>query len=284
MRVQKVLLVFRKDWLEIRRNWQVLMPILIVPLLFTVAIPAVVIMIPEFVNVPTSSIAFLQLMVESLPGHVQNQLFGMTEDQVMIYVMLLYFFAPFFLIIPVMASSVIASDSFAGEKERKTIEALLATPITDSELFMGKILVSFIPSMMVTGASFILYSATVNLLTLNKFGSLLLPNPEWIMLILGLAPTIALAGIGLTIMISARVKGFKEAQQISAVLVVPILAMLFAQVSGAMIDRCLVRAYFLSASSTSRLKASRPVRSIEDGLNKLSFDSLKRQILGVCVG
>ena len=229
------MLVFRKDWLEIRRNWQVLMPILIVPLLFTVAIPAVVIMIPGFVNVPTSSTAFLQLMVENLPGNIQNQLLGMTEDQVMTYVMLLYFFAPFFLIIPVMASSVIASDSFAGEKERKTVEALLATPITDSELFMGKTLVSFIPSMMVTGASFILYMTTVDLLTYSKFGRLLLPNPEWIVLILGLAPTIALAGIGLTVMISARVKGFKEAQQISAVLVVPILAMLFAQASGAMI-------------------------------------------------
>ena len=49
----------------------------------------------------------------------------MTEIQVMIYIMALYFFAPFFLIIPQMASSVIVSDSFAGEKERKTIEAPL---------------------------------------------------------------------------------------------------------------------------------------------------------------
>jgi ABC-type Na+ efflux pump permease subunit len=114
-----VLLVFRKDWREIRRNWQVMTPILIVPLLFTVAIPAAVILLPGLMNVPTSTTAFLELMVENLPGNIKSQLLGMAEDQVMIFVMLLYFFAPFFLIIPVMASSVIASDSFAGEKERK---------------------------------------------------------------------------------------------------------------------------------------------------------------------
>ncbi len=55
------------------------------------------------------------------------------------------------------------------------------------------------------------------------------------MLIAGLAPTLALAAIGLTVMISARVKGFREAQQISAVLLVPILALIFGQISGATI-------------------------------------------------
>jgi ABC-type Na+ efflux pump permease subunit len=235
MRAQKVLLVFRKDWMEIKRNWQVITPILIVPLLFTVAIPAAIILLPGLVNVPTSTTAFMELMVENLPSNIQSQLAGMAEDQVMIYVMLLYFFAPFFLIIPVMASSVIASDSFAGEKERKTIEALLATPMTDGELLLGKILVSFVPSMLVTGASFMLYSATVDLLTYKMYGKLLLPNLEWVLLIFGLAPAVALAGIGLTVMISARVTGFKEAQQISALLVVPILIMLFAQASGVMI-------------------------------------------------
>jgi hypothetical protein len=89
--------------------------------------------------------------------------------------------------------------------------------------------------MLVTGTSFLLYSVTVDLLTYKMYGRLLLPNLEWVLLIIGLAPAVALAGIGLTVMISARVTGFKEAQQISALLVVPILLMLFAQASGVMI-------------------------------------------------
>jgi ABC-2 type transport system permease protein len=75
----------------------------------------------------------------------------------------------------------------------------------------------------------------VDLLTYRAFGRLLLPNLDWIVLIFGLTPMIALASVGLTVIISARVRGFKEAQQISAVLVVPIIAMLLAQASGAMI-------------------------------------------------
>lgn len=236
MRRRKVMLVFRKDWWEISRNWQVLMPILVVPILFTVALPAAIITMPKIVNVPmTSTSQITELIVEKLPVAIQSQLSGLSETQVMVYVMVLYFLAPLFLIIPLMASSVISSDSFAGEKERRTIEALLATPITDGELFMGKVLVSFVPSMMVTVISFLLYTLTVDILAYDMFGRLLLPNLGWMMLIFGLAPTVALASIGLTVMISLRVKGFREAQQISVVLIVPILMLLFAQAFGALI-------------------------------------------------
>jgi len=55
------------------------------------------------------------------------------------------------------------------------------------------------------------------------------------MLIFRLSPAIALAGIGLTVIISARVKDFREAKQISAILVILILVLVFAQVMDAMI-------------------------------------------------
>jgi ABC-2 type transport system permease protein len=149
--------------------------------------------------------------------------------------MAVYFFAPFFLIIPLMASSVISSDSFAGEKERKTIEALLATPISDGEMFLGKILVSFIPSIVITIISFAVYTTVFDILAYGIFNMFLLPTLDWILLIFGLTPTLALASIGLTVIISARVKGFREAQQISVVLLLPVLALIFGQVTGALI-------------------------------------------------
>ena len=43
------------------------------------------------------------------------------------------------------------------------------------------------------------------------------------------------ASIGLTVIISARVRGFKEAQQISVVLLAPILALVVGQLTGAII-------------------------------------------------
>lgn len=236
MRLEKVMLVFKKDWLEIRRNWQVILPIVVVPLMISLFLPVILGVIPSFAVNQGSGTSGFSPLLENLPSHVQQQLAGMTEMQVMIYVMAVYFFAPFFLIIPLMASSVISSDSFAGEKERKTIEALLATPISDGELFFGKMLVSFVPSMIITLVSFVVYTAVFDVIGYGLFsGMLLLPTIEWIMMIFGLSPTVALASIGLTVMISARVKGFREAQQISVVLLIPVLALVFGQATGAII-------------------------------------------------
>lgn len=236
MRIKKAMLVFNKDWREIRRNWQIVLPIVVVPLMISVFLPVIVTVIPSIAATQGGSLNGFETLIENLPNHIQQQLAGMTEQQVTIYILAIYFFAPFFLIIPLMASGVIAADSFAGEKERKTIEALLATPISDGELFLGKMLVSFIPSMIVTIISFAVYTTIFDVMAYGIFnGILLLPTIDWILLIFGLAPTVALASIGLTVMVSAKVKGVREAQQISVVLLIPVLALVFGQVAGAII-------------------------------------------------
>jgi len=236
MRFRKAMLVFKKDWREVRRNWQVILPIVVVPIMISVLLPVFLTVIPGLSGTQGRTLSGFENLIMNLPRHVQQRLAGMTELQAMIYIMALYFFAPFFLIIPLMASSVISSDSFAGEKERKTIEALLATPISDGELFLGKMLVSFIPSMIITFASFAAYTTVFDVMAYGVFnGMLLLPNVDWILMIFGLAPTVALASIGLTVMVSAKVKGFREAQQIGAVLLIPVLALIFGQATGAIV-------------------------------------------------
>jgi ABC-2 type transport system permease protein len=230
MRAKKALIIFRKDWREVKRNWQVMLPVILLPVILAVILPVVV-------SGPVASSSTNQTndsFLKNFPEQVRMEAKGMTDAEGMVYIMLLYFFAPFFLIIPLMASSVIAADSFAGEKERKTTEALLATPITDSELLLGKILVALVPAMIITIASFIVYASVVNIVLLPAAGRLVLPNLNWLILIFLLSPSIALAGIGLTVLISSRVKGFREAQQISGVLVLPVLFLVFAQANGAL--------------------------------------------------
>jgi len=235
MRLDKSMLVFRKDFIEISRNKEVLLPMIIVPLIFAFLLPAISVIAPESVNTPGEPDMMLENMISELPEAVQAKIMSLTPTQQYIYVMLVYFFSPFFLIIPVMSSSVIAADSFAGEKERNTLEALLATPLTDAELLLGKILVSFIPGMGVTLIGFILYTATTDILTYQSFGMFIMPNVPWIVMIFVLAPAVSLLSIGVTVIISSRVKGFREAQQLSALLVVPVLALLFGQASGFLI-------------------------------------------------
>ena len=232
MRIEKAMLVFRKDFIEISRNKEVLLPMLILPLIFAVLFPALTSVDPDNINTGGNTEAIVETMLANLPENVQMVIRAFTPTQQATYMMLVYFFSPFFLIIPVMGSSVIAADSFAGEKERNTLEALLATPLTDSELLLGKILVSFIPGMGVTFLSFILYITTIDLLTVESFGRYIMPTVPWIVLVLVLAPVLALLAIGVTVIVSSRVKGFREAQQLSALLVIPILGLLFGQASG----------------------------------------------------
>jgi ABC-2 type transport system permease protein len=229
MRWNKVLLVFSKDWKEIRRNWEVLAPVIILPLLISVILPAAIAVIPS------DSSSDLDTLLTNLPDMVKAEMAGFNQVQATGYLLLVYVFAPIFLLIPAMASSVIASDSFAGEKERKTIEGLLATPITDAELLLGKILVAFIPAMGVTILSFMAYTMVIDTLAFSIFGKAIMPTLNWILVIFGLAPAISIMGIGLSVMISARVKGFREAQQISVLLILPIMGLVLAQVSGVLL-------------------------------------------------
>ena len=138
---------------------------------------------------------------------------------------------PIFLTMPILTATVIAADSFAGEKERKTSEALLSTPINISELLYGKILASFIPTIVLTLAVFAIYGAVTDMLSSNTFKILILPTIPWLMMIAS-APFLALAAIGVVVLISSHVKGIKESQQISTLLILPVLVMPFISVLG----------------------------------------------------
>jgi hypothetical protein len=89
---------------------------------------------------------------------------------------------------------------------------------------MSKIsILALLPAVAVTTVAFLIYSAVVDYMTLGLFdGKFLLPNTIW--LIFGLAPAVAFADIGLTVIISPRVKGVREAQQVSALLLFPLFA------------------------------------------------------------
>jgi len=225
-------LVFKKDWREIRRNPHIMLPIVLVPMAFSTIFPFIIGSVQRLAlsEVPTQG---LEALIRNMPVQIRGELSRMTAQQVIFYVLSVYFYAPLFLMIPVMVSSVIASDSFAGEKERKTIEALLATPLLDSELFLGKVLVSLVPSMIATLGSFLVYSTTVNFVSTRVLnGNPLLPNLVWVVLVFAFAPVMAAACIGLTVTVSAWVKGFREAQQISVLLVFPIVSLMFGQLLG----------------------------------------------------
>ncbi len=231
MNWQSIKVVMIKDIKEIGKNVQFWLPTVVVPLLLVVVIPLVINLVVS--ELPASSMnnsswdQIFKHMSAAQPG-----LSDMTRRQGMIYIFANYLFAPFFLIIPLMVSTIIAANSFAGERERKTIESLLYTPVPDLELLLGKVLAAFVPSVVVSWLAFLAFIITVDATSFPLFGRLLLPTVPWVLLLAFLAPAISFLGLGITVLISARVRGFQEAQQIAGVLVLPILFLIFGQALG----------------------------------------------------
>jgi ABC-type Na+ efflux pump permease subunit len=147
---------------------------------------------------------------------------------------LVYFLAPMYLIVPLMMASVIAADSFAGEKERKTLEALLYTPTTDRELLLGKLLAAWLPAVAVGLIGFVAYSIVANVAGWSTMGEIFFPNLMWLALALWVAPAVAGLGLVVTVLISARAEGFQDAYQMGAIVVLPILLLVVGQASGVM--------------------------------------------------
>jgi ABC-type Na+ efflux pump permease subunit len=141
-------------------------------------------------------------------------------------------FATFFLIVPLMTSAVIAADSFAGEKERRTLEALVHTPTSDRDLYLGKLLAPWLAAMAVALVGYVLYVAVVNLFGAGAVGRPIAITARWLLVVLWLAPAVAALGVGALVHVSARVRGFQEAYQLGGLVVLPLVLLLVGQLTG----------------------------------------------------
>jgi ABC-type Na+ efflux pump permease subunit len=227
--IQRIKIIFIKDWKELIKSRQALLPMILVPLIFIVILPAVFILSALYLDA-SKFISGSEQFIKNFPQQLLPKEFN--ERQKIIYAMIVYFFAPFFLIIPVMISSVIASNSFAGEKERKTIEGLLYTPISDKELILGKVAVSFFPAVVISWICFLVYTIVVNVFSYQIFSYLFFPTLTWLVLIFWLVPIISFLSLVLIVAVSQKVSGVWEAQQISVLLILPIIGLVISQVGG----------------------------------------------------
>ncbi len=220
----------RKDLKVVVQNKGVVLPIILLPLILFIVIPALALFIPSMsAGASSQDLAELTRMVA--PG-LRDQLVGLTPDQAGVVFFLVYMMASLFLIVPLMVSNVIAADSFVGERERKTLEALLYTPTTDGELLTGKVLSALLPAVIVSWVGYLVYSIVADLAAAQIMGRALFPNPLWNVLVFWVAP--ATAGLGLTSMmlVSVRAKTFQDAYQTGSLVVLPIVFLLIGQITG----------------------------------------------------
>lgn len=225
MNLRAVRAIAVKDLTVVLQSKAVLLPIVIVPLVLLLVLPIVASFAPHLANIPGAS--DLGAMLERMPPAFQERFDGLTPDQALVVLLLVYLFAPMYLVVPLMVASVIAADGFAGEKERRTLEALLFTPTTDRELLVG-----FVPAMAVAWGGFLIYTVVANVAGWPVMGRVFFPTGMWWVLAFWVAPAVAAVGLGATVLVSARVDTFQEAYQIGGVVVLPIILLVVGQAAG----------------------------------------------------
>jgi len=203
MRLSKSWIIATKDLKSFIRKKTVLYTVVALPLLLSVLFPVVV----EFSGRKSGGIS-----AAALPT-------------------LLPAFAFFFVIIPAIIPTPIASYSIVGEKLEKSLERLLATPTTDGEILLGKSIAVFIPAIIATYAGATIYMALTDIVTNGKLGYLYYPN--WDMgIILLLSPLALLLSIELNIITSSRVSDVRSASQLGGLMFLPFIGIYLASELG----------------------------------------------------
>ncbi len=196
MRLSKSWIIATKDFKVFSRKKNILYSIIIVPIIVSLLIPAVI-----------------YYAGQNKGGHALPA----TELTV-----LLPAFAFFFLILAGFIPTSIASYSIVGEKVEKSLERLLATPTTDSEILLGKGISAFLPAIAGILGGSVIFMALMDLVTQPKLGYYYFPNWNTGVVFFLLAPLAAVMSVEWNVVISARVTDVRIAQQMGVLLVLPL--------------------------------------------------------------
>jgi ABC-2 type transport system permease protein len=226
--VRRIRALLDKDLADVRQT-----PTLLVPALLTavvsILLPFIVaIVIPVLVGERLSDSSDFDVAVET--SRTQPALAGLDAEGA-IQAWVFQHFLVLLVLTPVAGSMSVAAYSVIGEKQARTLEPLLATPITTFELLAAKVLGSLLPAVVLTGACYAVYLIGVALFAEpGVYRALLTPASLAIVFVLG--PLAALAALQMAVCVSSRVNDARSAQQIGALVILPVAGMLVAQLSG----------------------------------------------------
>jgi uncharacterized membrane protein SpoIIM required for sporulation/ABC-type transport system involved in multi-copper enzyme maturation permease subunit len=126
---------------------------------------------------------------------------------------------PFLLMIvgffPISFSLVIALETFVGEKERHSLEPLLATPLTNTELYWGKTLAAMIPPVCASYMGLTVYLVGLYL-TIGW-----VPTLELLGLIVSLTTAEALVMVSGAVVISSQTTSVRAANILASFVIIP---------------------------------------------------------------
>jgi len=221
--MHKVWIIIRKEWSEVFRNRLVLFSVAFLPLILT-ALPLAIL-----VGLGGADAGDV-IAASDMPESFTQLCGGLSGGDCGAYFLVSEFML-LFMLLPLAIPVTIASYSIVGEKITRTLEPLLATPVSTIQLLGGKSAAAVIPGILMTWAAFGVFSIGVRLLATPQVAARL-SDPMWLLAIFVVGPLLALAAVSIAVMVSSRTSDPRVAEQVSMLVMLPLFMVLVGQVTG----------------------------------------------------
>ncbi len=228
MNFRRIQTIIDKEWAEVFKNRLVFFTVAFLPLVFT-ALPLGVLW-----GTRNASGAAGAAEISDLPANFLARCGGASAGECL-QIFLLDQFMVLFLLMPLIIPVSIAAYSIAGEKTTRSLEPLLATPISTAELLVGKAAAAALPAIAATWGAFLIFVLGAPLAGAGPAAIRHMLNPAWLLAIVGLSPLSALLAVSFGMMVSSRITDPRVAEQLSAIIIVPVLGLMFGQMAGLVI-------------------------------------------------
>jgi len=127
----------------------------------------------------------------------------------------------------------IAAYSFVGEKIERSLEPLLATPVSDIDVLLGKALAAVVPSVVSMWVGMTVFMTVADVESHGKLDYWFFPNATAGISMLLLVPLVALVSAEVSVLVSARSTDVRSAQQLGTLVVITFAALYVASEIGA---------------------------------------------------
>lgn len=226
--MSRILALLRKEILDLRQSPTVFLAAALTGL-FSIAIPFfVAVLVPYFTGELLSDSSDFAIAIEMYKSQPE---FRGLDPEAAIQAWIFQTFLIFMIITPVAGAMSIAAYSVVGEKQARTLEPLLATPISTIELLGAKVLGALLPALLLTVVYYALYVAGVAVAARPGAYRVLL-GPRSLAVVFLLGPLTSLLALQLAVCVSSRVNDPRTAQQVGALVILPVTGLMLAQLFG----------------------------------------------------
>lgn len=187
--LSNALIITRREVRDSFRDWRIIGPIVVLTFLFP---------------------ALAQFVAGQFSSFVADYGANILADRTIPFLLMIVGF------FPISISLVIALETFVGEKERRSLEPLLSTPLTNTELYIGKTLAAMLPPLISSYGGMLVYLGGL------LFGELSWRPPAMLIVQIMVLTTVqALVMITGAVVVSSQTTSTRAANLLASFIIIP---------------------------------------------------------------